>query len=282
MTKEMELDCPSGFRVRLRGIKGKDLDGLRDKRRIMTGEAFSRLLDDCTLEILDPGPYGSATTAPVPKWSWKQALIGDRVRGLLGLRSVTSGKLFTFRARCSNTMCRAWIDWEIDLLDMQLRRLPEQSREAFVGGNRFETQLGDDVVVFHLSTGEDQARAVRQREKLEAAQKRQRERGEAPADGQALMGLAARIVEVRRAGERLPDVLAYLGELDLADVTNLVMAMDAVDCGVETTLDIVCEQCGEVSTTELPLDANFFRPTAVLPRRSGQEASKKENPAEGT
>ena len=253
MSKEIELDCPSGLQVKLRGIKGKDLDGLRDKRRVATGEAFSKLLDDCTLQVMDHGPY------PPAGWSWKQALVGDRVRGLIGLRCATSGQEYMFRTRCADRNCAGWIDWQLDLLDLPMKRLSPESRERFLTGNRFETHVGGRRVVFQLTTGESQAKAIRMQEQLLATQKRQREMGQQVTDGNALLGLASRIVEV----ESESNVMAFLGELDLGDVQALLASMDRADCGVETTLDVVCERCSEVTTTELPLDARFFKPTTT-------------------
>jgi len=251
MSKEIELDCPSGLRVRLRGIKGKDLDGLRDKRRVQTGEGFSRLLDECTLEVLDHGPYKAGG------WRWADALVGDRVRAMIGVRVATSGALYAFRARCSNEDCKKWIDWEVDMLDLPMKKLPAESRATFLAGNRFETIAGEKLVTFRLTTGEDQVRAFRKREQVAASQKRQQREGGAAAQvPQVMLGLAMRIVEVE--GE--PDVMSFLGELDLGEVHRLSRAMDAVDCGIETTIDIVCQECSEVTATELPLDATFFRP----------------------
>jgi len=262
--KEIEIECPSGLRVKLRSIKGKDLDGLRDKRRLATGEAFSKLLDDCTLEVLDPGPYfGTASLQVVgskqPVWGWKQALIGDRVHGLLGLRSATSGTMYGFRVRCGNDQCRAWIDWELDLAELPIKPLSPESRERFRADNRFEATVDGRVVVFHLVTGEDQAKAIRLQERFAAARKRQKERGDSASEGgQALLGLAARIVSVE--GES--DVVAYLSELDLGEIERLIRVMDKADCGVETGIEVVCGECEEVTSQELPLDANFFRATA--------------------
>jgi len=257
MSKEIELECPSGLRVRLRGIKGKDLDGLRDKRRVQTGEAFSRLLDECTLEVIDHGPYSKEGG-----WRWANALVGDRVRALIGVRVATSGTLYAFRARCSNEDCRAWIDWEVDMLDLPMKRLSAESRATYLAGNRFETIVGEKLVTFHLTTGEDQVRAFRKREQVAASAKRQqRESGssESSGQGQILLGLAMRIVEVE--GE--PDIVTFLGELDLGEVHRLSRAMDLADCGIETTIDIVCDKCSEVTSTELPLDATFFRPVTT-------------------
>lgn len=252
MSKEIELDCPSGLKVRLRGIKGKDLDGLRDKRRVATGEAISKLLDDCTLEVLEKGPYATAGT---PDWSWKKALVGDRVRAIIGLRAATSGQMFGFRVRCGDPDCRSWIDWELDLMELPMKALPAESRERFVAGNRFSTVVADTEVTFRLNTGEDQARSIRLAEQLAAQKRRAKEAGEKDvSSGQTLLGIASRIIEV--AGH--DEVTEFLADLELGEVTSLLKAMDKVDCGIETTIDVPCEKCGEVGRSELPLDATFF------------------------
>jgi hypothetical protein len=59
------------------------------------------------------------------------------------VRALTYGPDYAFGVSCRNDNCRARIEWEIDLTKLPVRPLSEASREAFVGGNRFETTLPD-------------------------------------------------------------------------------------------------------------------------------------------
>lgn len=66
-------------------------------------------------------------------------------------------KVGLFESR-RNDDCRARIDWEVDLTKLPVRKLSEESRAAFVSGNRFETTLPDagKKVAFKLLTGDDE------------------------------------------------------------------------------------------------------------------------------
>lgn len=243
MARESELTCPSGLRVRLRGIKGKDIDGLRDKRRLRTGEAISGLLDACTLEVLDRSIY-----ARLPSFSWADALVGDRTRCIVALREVTSGGEYNFRLRCSDKECRAMIDWQLDLGHLEVKPLSPESAEVFLAGNVYETRLNDTLVRFSLNTGRTHARILKLAQQLESKPK-------SSSEGQTLLGLAGKIISV----EGVDNVLDWLGDLDLGDIAALVKSMDSVDCGVNTTIEIVCEACELKQAVELPLDSTFFQ-----------------------
>ena len=258
---ELDLDCPSGLRCKIRGLKGKDFATLEDRRGIMTGEAFSKLLDDCTLEIRDRGVYvGDA------KFQWRQALIGDRVYAMIGLRRAQSSKPYEFTIRCVNRSCEQQIDWEVPLEEMVVRELPESSRQKLSSGdNRFETEFDGKKVVFSLQTGDDQSKRFRQLEKIKRAARgegtldRSSALGRSAEHGTLLLSHAMRIREVE--GIPSDSIVEWLGELDLLDMKALLDQMDAADCGVETTLDVECSSCGEVQAVELPFDRTFFAPS---------------------
>ena len=68
-------------------------------------------------------------------------LQGDRFYTLLKIRQLTYGSTYAFTTSCQHTACRERIDWEVDLDDLPVRPLAEESRLAFQDGNRFETML---------------------------------------------------------------------------------------------------------------------------------------------
>lgn len=72
--------------------------------------------------------------------------------------ALTYGPEYAFGVACRNDNCRARIEWEIDLTKLPVRTLSEESRAAFVGGNRFETTLPDahKRVAFKPLTGGDE------------------------------------------------------------------------------------------------------------------------------
>lgn len=250
MSRMTELTCPSGLRLKLRGLKGKDLDGLRDKRRVASGESISELLNDCTIEVIDRGIY----TGGSEKFNWADALLGDRMHAIVGLRSATNGDEYDFRVRCSEPDCRQMIDWTINLSDLPVKSLSAESRAIWQNGNRFETTSMGRRVIFKLTNGRDQMALARKVAQIRVAGKSKQGERE-----RWLLAVAERIVEV----EGVDSVLEWLEDGDLLDIRRLVKDMDAVDCGVETGIMIACagsNGCGLEQEVNLPLDSTFFAP----------------------
>lgn len=250
MSRQAEITCPSGLRVKLRSIKGKDLDGLRDKRRLASGEAISTLLDECTIEVIDRSIY-----AKLPSFDWAHALIGDRMYAVLGLRKATTGQDYLFDVRCIDRDCRRAISWGLNLDELPVKELPEESKEVWAnGGNKYIAHVNGKEVIFGLNTGIDQVKFVRNLDKIRSNAKFRQ--GQANNAERTLLGLAMQVSEVE--GLKREEILPWLEDCDLADITKLRKDIEAVDCGVETGINISCPHCGLQQEVELPLDSSFF------------------------
>jgi hypothetical protein len=214
---------------------------LADRQLAKSGAQVDELLRACWEETLDPGPYSISGEV-----DWGKVLQGDRFFALLHVRAATYGPEYAFAVSCENPRCRARIDWEIDLAELPVRPLADESRASFVSANRFETVLPDsgDRLTFRLLTGADER-------KLPQLQKSAGDRFLSPA-------LAFRIVTVN--GEVLSDRMRFVEDLSLRDADFLVDEFDRVDCGVDTTIEIECPHCLAVQEVELPFDKGFFLP----------------------
>lgn len=244
MQRQTELICPSGLHVKFRSIKGKDLDGMRDRQKVATGEAMTILLNECTLEVLDRSIYGH-----LKSFDWADALVGDRTAALIGLREATNGAMYDFNVRCQDSMCKRMIPWRLNLTELEKKPLPEESKETYVNGNKFAAKCNGDTLTFKLNTGRDQlklARAISQLRRSSQSKEGHQEK--------VLLGLASRLVAV----EGVQEIFPWLEELDLVDIVQLTKSMDAVDCGIETGLSVECSSCGLQQEIDLPLDSQFF------------------------
>lgn len=248
MARQADVECPTGLRLKMRSVKGKDIDGLRDKRRINTGEALTELLMACTVEVVDTAVYSGLSS-----FHWADALLGDRFAALIGLRRATAGDMYEFKIRCGVRGCNNNISWEVNLTELDVQPLPEASRLVFAENNEFITEVDGREVVFGLTTGRDQLRIAKIIEKDKGPK-----RGLAQAE-RALYGLLVRIQRVN--GVEPKDVMAWLDDLDLADINALRKSMDDVDCGIETEILVDCsgpKGCGTRQNIDLPLDENLF------------------------
>lgn len=237
-----EIVCPSGLAGRIRSLRVREERILADRQLARRGEQIDKLLAACWEETIDPGPYDFAGAAP----NWSKVLQGDRFFALIHVRVATYGPQYSFSVNCAHPACRARIDWQLDLNELPVKKLAEESRETFLTTNRFETVLPDSArkVVFRLLTGEDERKLGRRRE----------------GDGAAALSalLAARVVEVE--GIEGVERKRFLEELSFADADFLIDDFDRVDCGVDTTIEVECQECLGTQDVELPFDQGFFLP----------------------
>ncbi|WP_428262162.1 hypothetical protein [Haliangium sp.] len=234
------IECPSGLRGEIRGLKVKELDYLADRRLAKSGQQLDRILAGCWLETVDAGPYSLGERG----LDWDQVLQGDRFYAMLEIRAASLGATYAFAAMCQGGACGCRFEWEVSLDELPVRALSDDARQNFRDGNRFESVLPGAAkrVWFRLPVGADEKRL---------AKHRQARQGELWSTM-----LALRVVEIE--GVAGGDKRRFLGELDLADAEHLRRAFDEADCGVETTIEVECPECALVQDVELPFDHGFF------------------------
>ena len=250
------ITCPSGLSGRIRGLKVREERILTDRKLAKSGGQMDELLSACWEETLDVGPYDFGAKS----MDWGKVLQGDRFYALLKIRALTYGAEYAFAVSCQHEACRARIDWELDLNDLVVRALSEESKEAFLNGNRFETTLPDEgkKVWFKLLTGVDERKLPQLRKKA----------------GERLLSsmLAFRVIEVE--GIDAKDKRGFLENLTMSDADFLVDEFDRVDCGVDTGIEIECPECFATQDIELPFERSFFMPGKErTARRRGRSSS---------
>ena len=236
------ITCPSGLSGRIRGMKVREERVLADRKLARGGGQVDALLGACWEETVDPGPYDFGEQSI----DWGKVLQGDRFYALLEVRALTYGPGYAFAIGCDQEACRARFEWELDLRKLPVRPLSEDSRAAFVGGNRFETTLPDAGIRlwFRLLTGADERKLPQLRRSA----------------GDRILSamLAWRVVEIE--GVAATDKRRFLEELTMRDADFLVDAFDRVDCGVDTAIEVECPECFAVQEVELPFDRSFLLP----------------------
>ncbi len=247
--------CPSGLTGQIRGMKVREERILTDRKLARNGNQVEELLKNCWEETVDAGPYEFGEQ----NIDWAKVLQGDRFFALLQIRALTYGPEYAFSVPCQNQACRARVDWELNLSELPVRKLSDESREVFIHGNRFETTLPDmgNRVWFKLLTGGDE-------QKLPMLRKNA---------GDRLLSamLAYRIVEIEGVDNR--DKRQFLEDLSLRDADFLVDEFDRVDCGVDTTIEVECPECFAVQEVELPFEKTFFMPGKARTSRRRDRSS---------
>lgn len=251
------IECPSGLTGEIRGLKVREFNLLADRKLAKGGGQVDAVLSSCWTSTLDPGPYdfGDKTI------DWDKVLQGDRFYALLKIRASSLGNTYPFGVVCQNDACRHRFEWEVVLDELPVRRLPDDSRELFKAGNRFETRFPSSGkrVWFRLAIGSDERRfsKIRQsnRDRLWSSM------------------LAMRILEIE--GIKDSDKRRFIEDLDVAEAENLRAEFDRVDCGVDTTIEIECPECMSLQDVDLPFDQRFFlgKPQKMMGQNAVSRAS---------
>ena len=238
------ITCPSGLSGRIRGLKVREERILADRKLAKAGAQLDELLSSCWLETLDPGPYEDPL-------DWSKVLQGDRFFVLLMVRALSYGPEYAFAVTCESRGCRGRIQWELDLTQLPVRTLSEESRARFLAGNVFETTLPGALAraTFHLATGADERRMAQSRK--------------AAGDRPLTTLLAARLDGIDGVEPR--EKAKFIEDLAMSDVRHLLAEFDRVDCGVETTIEVECPDCGTRHELELPFEQGFFLPLKEKP-----------------
>jgi hypothetical protein len=236
------ITCPSGLAGRIRGMKAREERILADRKLARSGAQLEQILAACWEETLDPGPYDFGDQIV----DWGKVLQGDRFFAMLQVRVLSYGAEYAFSVPCENRGCRARIEWELDLRELPVKPLSDESRAAFLAGNRFETVLPGvgRKVFFRLLTGADERRLASLR----------RTAGERP----ITTPLGFRIDSIDGVESR--EKQRFIEDLGMGDVTFLLGEFDRMDCGVETEIEVECPECFGITRIELPFEKGFFLP----------------------
>lgn len=232
-----DIKCPSGLRLRVRGLKGKELKILEDKASHRNGTFVDKLFSSCVMEMLAGGPYD---IEPGKSINWDNVLIGDRYAVLLAIRADTFGQDYNFSIQCKS--CDHKFQWNLRLDELPVQELAPEDAEAFSKNEPMIAVVDGKTIKFRLGTGKDE-KAASQHKKI---------------DNAIVTMLARKIVEIEGVGPGL--VRAYLEDLDLAPLMRIQKEFQRRDCGTETTIDIECPECETESEVELPLGRSFWMP----------------------
>ena len=250
MRTEM-FDMPSGARLEFRSLTIREENLLASSRGKSMEKTLNRVISDCTVSVVDPGPYNHLSAGGSVDWA--KMLQGDRFVAmfLLRLLSYKDGDEYTFKAQCP--ACNRRDFQTVNLREeLPIQELTEEAQETFKSGGLFSVTVDGKLVKFRLPLVEDAHRL----EKL-AEQNPGRDMA---------VAMRLRIKEVE--GLEASEILDWLDggktgdPLSSEEAEVLREAFDEVDCGIDTEIEVQC-RCGAFNDVTLPFDAAFFLPSRV-------------------
>ncbi|NPV54509.1 MAG: hypothetical protein HPY71_13505 [Firmicutes bacterium] len=208
-------------------MKVREQNLLVDKKRIRDGSAIDEVLSSC---ILTPG------------YDPKELLVGDRLALLNHLRTITYGSEFIFRVNCD---CGESFLWKEDLNALKIKYLDPPLP---YGEDRiFEVKppsLGRKVKI-RLLKGKDEKRM----------------RGIRFEGDSAMFSGLLRLITVEVEGEKILSA-KFFDDLDADDMDYIMSEWREHDCGVDTTVQVECPNCGRIQEIDIPIfsERSFFLP----------------------
>jgi hypothetical protein len=242
-----EIACPSGLRVDVRGMKGKELRLFQDKKGTRDGSVLDQILGACVEQVIEPGIYKVGDDG---KLSWCDVLLGDEFHLFVAIRRATFGDVFSFKVTCPG--CAQKFEWDVNLAELPIKPLSEEAAATLKAGRLFETKLSDGrAVTFRLPTGGDEREVM----KLKTAEN-------------PMVSMLAQMIDAIGDERDKTKIRRELEEAPLGDLMKMRKLFDDRDCGVETTIEVKCpagliggveyDGCGEVSEMTLPLGRTFL------------------------
>jgi len=252
------FDMPSGAKLEFRALTIRDENRLASSRGKSMEKTLNRVISDCTVTVVDPGPYSHLSAGG--SVDWNKMLQGDRFVAmfLLRLLSYKDGDEYAFKAQCP--ACNRREFQTINLRDeLPIQDLTDEARETFKNGGLFSVTVDGKEVKFRLPLVEDTHRLEKMTEQNP--------------DRDMAVAMRLRIKEVE--GLEASEILDWLDggktgdPLPSQEAEVLREAFDEVDCGIDTDVEIQC-RCGAFFDVSLPFDAAFFLPS----RAKGKQKQK--------
>lgn len=251
----MLASCPSGLVAEVRGLRGAEINIFSDENAARNGDMFDRVLRACVLTVQKSGPYVLHNESLV----WSDVLTCDREYLLICIRIATYGPEYSVGLTCPVAVCRAKFYWDVDLRDLEILDLADETVAKFASGNNvFDLVIGETKFGFKLMTGKDEIAAMRILRKNKSQY--------------MTTALATRVVMINGEAMSPKRVAAYFADYGhpLSDLSD---AFAAVDGGVDVDIEAECSECGGRFDLKLPLVGKDFwlRQKAPVSRMHGRK-----------
>jgi hypothetical protein len=191
-----------------------------------------------------------------------ELLTNDKYFILLVLRAQSYGSEYKFGVKCGN--CDKKFTHEVNLgftteeefagefeedNSFYVKTLSDDTEEPFT----VKLPSSGDTIKFRLLRGRDEKQIQRFAENLAA-------KGRVEGDPSYIYRLSKHIVSIEDKELDSFAVQAYVENMIGRDSIALRDAIEAADCGVDTTVKATCVFCDEQTEFALPMTAEFFRP----------------------
>lgn len=218
--------------VEVREITGAEEDMLASKS-VPPARKMGELITRCLTRV-------GMITEPVKMHEVTQSLpVGDRVYLIFALRRVTFGDEYSFQDECPSEDCKRKSLYSIDLSTLEKKDMPDRMKRVFTA----KLPSGKDVT-YRTMYGADEERVAKF----------------SRTDDAISQTMLLRLEML--AGE--PPTLKSVKALGMKDRQAIRALFEAVDGGVDTTVEMECPVCGHAFERELDIGhPSFFFPSVT-------------------
>lgn len=221
--------------VAIKAMTAREEDILTSKAFLKNGTVISHLLRSC---IATPG------INPV------EMLSGDRTALLVALRITGYGPDYVIATQCP--ACQHKQDYEFDLRQLPVKMLELEPLMPFA--NRFNVSLpvSKKNITFRFMTGADE-------EQLQLEQAMKKKKIKTQLDNIVTSRYLKQIVAVDGREDK-GYINRFIQNMPARDSRFLRSYIEKHDPGMEMKGVMLCEECGEGSEVDVPIQASFFWP----------------------
>lgn len=207
-----------------RGMTGKEEDLLTNEKLVKSGRALNMLIKGC-IESIDGKPI---TEQDIIKLK-----APDRLYAMVRIRQASYGDVIEVEALCTNNRCkhRNYADVDISMLEVKTEDVKETD----------SIEIDGKKVTFGHLDGNGEARLLKVN-KAEILSE----------------SMSARIIEID--GIHPNGVSKWIKDLPVAERLKLRKAMESIDCGIVTKVEVECEECETPITVRIEQAQGFFFP----------------------
>lgn len=218
--------------VHVREITGVEEDMLGSKS-IPNYKKIGSLISACIVRL------GTITDRAVLNTIAEKLTVGDRIFLMFAIRRVSLGDEYPFRSVCPNENCKYKGLFTLDLSDLDIKKMPTPEKRIY------DVTLPSGARLrFRPLVGKDEEELAKAR---------------TVSEGRSL-SLFLRTLMIND----LPPTIEGVKALSMRDRNALWDAMQEVEGGVETTMDMQCPKCLEEFEQELNVgQMGFFFPSSV-------------------
>jgi hypothetical protein len=168
----------------------------------------------------------------------KDLTIGDRTYVMFMLRRLSLGDYYPFRAVCPSFGCQAQGTYSVNLAELEIKKMPEPKKRTY----EFELPRSKKMAVVRIATGATEEETS----KIKGI------------DDKMSLNMLSKLELL----DGKPPVMDDVKALPLMDRNFLRDVFDEIDGGVETDVELRCQECGREFTQVVdPGQRDFFFPS---------------------